>query len=185
MSRSPRCTFIGATLAVGFVEVVDHRMWEVLPVAAIPLYFAYRIYCDYVGRLNDAHRQYRDPQFARLRHVGRGQQRPGDVVERYSRTDRRLYPRTSAGPFARRRHARPRQYRAAASDQRGVERSDSPNAIARQAAFGCGCADSAGQSPSGWRWRHAALAGHHRSDARRTRTQAKRRAVRACGGRCE
>jgi diguanylate cyclase (GGDEF)-like protein/PAS domain S-box-containing protein len=49
--------FIGASLAVGLVEVVDHRMWEVLPVAAVPLYFAYRAYCAYVNRLEDEHRR--------------------------------------------------------------------------------------------------------------------------------
>ena len=40
--------FIGASLAVGLVEVIDHRMWEVVPVAAVPLYFAYRAYCAHV-----------------------------------------------------------------------------------------------------------------------------------------
>jgi diguanylate cyclase (GGDEF)-like protein/PAS domain S-box-containing protein len=49
--------FIGASLAVGLVEVIDHRMWEVLPVAAVPLYFAYRAYCAYGNRLEDEHRQ--------------------------------------------------------------------------------------------------------------------------------
>ena len=42
---------IGATLAVGLVEIIDHRMWELLPVAAVPLYFAYRAYRDHVHRL--------------------------------------------------------------------------------------------------------------------------------------
>ena len=42
--------FIGASLAVGFVMVIDQRMWEVVPVAAVPLYFAYRAYCDHVIR---------------------------------------------------------------------------------------------------------------------------------------
>src|SRR5258705_107608 len=41
---------IGASLAVGFVELIDHRMWEVFPVAAAPLYFAYRAYCAHVTR---------------------------------------------------------------------------------------------------------------------------------------
>src|SRR5579859_1091473 len=36
---------IGASLAVGLVEVIDHRMWAVLPVAALPLFFACRAYC--------------------------------------------------------------------------------------------------------------------------------------------
>ena len=52
-SMLPGCPnyFIGASLAVGLVEVIDHRMWEVLPVAAVPLYFAYRAYCAHVNRL--------------------------------------------------------------------------------------------------------------------------------------
>jgi diguanylate cyclase (GGDEF)-like protein/PAS domain S-box-containing protein len=49
--------FIGASLAVGLVEVLDYRMWGVLPVAAVPLYFAYRAYCDHVSGLEDEHRR--------------------------------------------------------------------------------------------------------------------------------
>jgi diguanylate cyclase (GGDEF)-like protein/PAS domain S-box-containing protein len=48
---------IGAGLAVGLVEVIHHRMWEVLAVAAVPLYFAYRIYSDYMTRIEQEHRQ--------------------------------------------------------------------------------------------------------------------------------
>lgn len=48
---------IAASLAVGFVEVIDHRMWEVLAVGAVPLYFSYRSYCDYVNRLVDESRR--------------------------------------------------------------------------------------------------------------------------------
>src|SRR5437879_1225553 len=49
--------FIGASLAVGLAELIDHRTWEVFPVAAVPLYFAYRAYCAYGDRLEDEHRQ--------------------------------------------------------------------------------------------------------------------------------
>jgi diguanylate cyclase (GGDEF)-like protein/PAS domain S-box-containing protein len=49
--------FIGAGVAVGLVEVIDHRMWEVLPVAAVPLYFAYRAYCAFLDRLEGEHRR--------------------------------------------------------------------------------------------------------------------------------
>ena len=49
--------FIGASLAVGFVAIVDHRMWELVPVAAVPLYFAYRAYCAHVIRFDEEHRQ--------------------------------------------------------------------------------------------------------------------------------
>jgi diguanylate cyclase (GGDEF)-like protein/PAS domain S-box-containing protein len=50
---------IGACLAVGFVEAIDHRNWQVLPVAVAPLYFAYRAYCAHLRRL-DKGRRYRE-----------------------------------------------------------------------------------------------------------------------------
>jgi diguanylate cyclase (GGDEF)-like protein/PAS domain S-box-containing protein len=49
--------FIGASLAVGIAEVIDRRYWEVLPVAALPLYFGYRAYCAHVNRLEEEHRR--------------------------------------------------------------------------------------------------------------------------------
>ena len=49
--------FIGASVGVGLVEVIDHRMWEVLPVAAVPLYFVYRAYCAHLNRLEEEHRR--------------------------------------------------------------------------------------------------------------------------------
>jgi diguanylate cyclase (GGDEF)-like protein/PAS domain S-box-containing protein len=49
--------FTGAGVAVGFVEIIDHRIWELLPVAAIPLYCALRTYGDYVDRLDAEHRR--------------------------------------------------------------------------------------------------------------------------------
>ncbi len=48
---------IGASLAVGLIEVIDHRMWEVLPVAAVPLYFVARAYCAHVNRLEEEQRR--------------------------------------------------------------------------------------------------------------------------------
>jgi len=47
---------IGASVAVGLVELIDHRAWEVLPVAAVPLYFAYRAYRAQVNGLEEEHR---------------------------------------------------------------------------------------------------------------------------------
>ena len=47
--------FIGASLAVGVIEVVDHQMWGVVPVAAVPLYFGYQAYCAHVNRVDEAH----------------------------------------------------------------------------------------------------------------------------------
>src|SRR5258706_3490342 len=48
---------IGASLAVGLVEVIDHRNWQVLSVAAVPLFFAYRAYSAHVNRLEEEHRR--------------------------------------------------------------------------------------------------------------------------------
>jgi diguanylate cyclase (GGDEF)-like protein/PAS domain S-box-containing protein len=48
---------IGTSIAVGLVEVIDHRNWQVFSVAAVPLYFAYRAYCAHVTRLEEDHRR--------------------------------------------------------------------------------------------------------------------------------
>ena len=48
---------VGASVAAGLVEAIDHRMWAVLPVSAASLFFAYRAYADYVIRLEDEHRR--------------------------------------------------------------------------------------------------------------------------------
>ena len=45
--------FIGAGIAVGFVELVHHRAWEVLPIAAAPLYLAYHAYNGHVRRFRE------------------------------------------------------------------------------------------------------------------------------------
>jgi diguanylate cyclase (GGDEF)-like protein/PAS domain S-box-containing protein len=48
---------VGAALAVGVVELIAHRNWEIAPVAVVPLFFAYRRYADYLGRLEEEHRR--------------------------------------------------------------------------------------------------------------------------------
>ena len=48
---------IGAGVAAGLVELIAHRTWEVLPVAFVPVFFAFRAYTDYMGRLEDGHRR--------------------------------------------------------------------------------------------------------------------------------
>jgi diguanylate cyclase (GGDEF)-like protein/PAS domain S-box-containing protein len=48
---------VGASLAVGFVEVIDDRNWQVLLVAAGPLYFAYRAYSAHVNGLEEERRR--------------------------------------------------------------------------------------------------------------------------------
>ena len=49
---------IGAGLAVGLIEIIDHQLWEVLPVAAVPLFFAHRAYCAYVSQIAHEHRSH-------------------------------------------------------------------------------------------------------------------------------
>ena len=49
--------FVGAGFAVGLVELIAHRNWHVLSVAAVPLFFAFRAYTDYLRRLEDEHRR--------------------------------------------------------------------------------------------------------------------------------
>ena len=48
---------VGASVAAGLVAVVDRQMWEVLPAAAVSLFFVYRMYADYVGRLEEDRRR--------------------------------------------------------------------------------------------------------------------------------
>jgi diguanylate cyclase (GGDEF)-like protein/PAS domain S-box-containing protein len=50
---------IGAAVAVGLVEAIDDRNWQVMVVAALPLCFAYRAYYAYVTRLAQD-RRYRE-----------------------------------------------------------------------------------------------------------------------------
>ena len=47
---------IGAGLAIGLIEIIDHQLWEVLPVAALPLFFAHRAYCSHVSQIESEHR---------------------------------------------------------------------------------------------------------------------------------
>ena len=49
--------FIGASVAVGLAELMAHRAWELLPVAAVPVYLANRLYRDFVSRLEDDDRR--------------------------------------------------------------------------------------------------------------------------------
>ena len=49
--------FVGASVAVGAVEMIVQRKWEVLVVTAAPLYLAYRVYCDHVSQLEQEQRR--------------------------------------------------------------------------------------------------------------------------------
>jgi diguanylate cyclase (GGDEF)-like protein/PAS domain S-box-containing protein len=48
---------LGAGAAAALVEVIDRRMWDIAPVVAASLFFAYRIYVDYMYRLEEEHRR--------------------------------------------------------------------------------------------------------------------------------
>src|SRR5262245_59916059 len=50
--------FIGASFAVGPLGIIDARAWEILPVAAVPLFFIYRAYVAYVERLDEQQRRH-------------------------------------------------------------------------------------------------------------------------------
>jgi diguanylate cyclase (GGDEF)-like protein/PAS domain S-box-containing protein len=49
--------YLGATVAVGLAMMIGQQMWELLPVAVIPLYSAYRAYRSFVVRLDEEHRR--------------------------------------------------------------------------------------------------------------------------------
>jgi diguanylate cyclase (GGDEF)-like protein/PAS domain S-box-containing protein len=48
---------VGASVAALLVEMIQRRLWAVLPVAAASLWFAYQVYADYVTRLEEEHRR--------------------------------------------------------------------------------------------------------------------------------
>ncbi|MGH9308171.1 MAG: PAS domain S-box protein, partial [Vicinamibacterales bacterium] len=48
---------VGATVAAALAELIDRRMWELLPVAVASLFVLYRTYADYVSRLEEVHRR--------------------------------------------------------------------------------------------------------------------------------
>jgi diguanylate cyclase (GGDEF)-like protein/PAS domain S-box-containing protein len=48
---------LGAGIATVVVQVIDRRLWNIAPVIAVALFFAYRTYADYVHRLEDQHRR--------------------------------------------------------------------------------------------------------------------------------
>jgi diguanylate cyclase (GGDEF)-like protein/PAS domain S-box-containing protein len=49
--------FIGASVAVAVVEVLNHRMWEIVPAAMVPLYCAYRAYSAGTYRVEEEQRR--------------------------------------------------------------------------------------------------------------------------------
>ena len=149
---------IGASLAVGLVEVIDHRNWQVLPVAAVPLYFAYRAYCAHVNRLEEEHRRREvieslDQGMSVVDSNGRVTLW-NDALERILGCPReRALGRSLVGAVpALGKTELPR-----AIDD-ALTNSEPPDARAPRAAFCRGCADSAGQNSPRCRRRDAALA---------------------------
>jgi diguanylate cyclase (GGDEF)-like protein/PAS domain S-box-containing protein len=55
--RSWPTYFVGASLAAGLAELVDHRLWGVVPVTAVPLYLVYRAYAGHLRRIQDDQRR--------------------------------------------------------------------------------------------------------------------------------
>jgi diguanylate cyclase (GGDEF)-like protein/PAS domain S-box-containing protein len=48
---------VGASLAVALAALIEHRMWDVLALCSVPLYFACRDYCAHLARIEDEHRR--------------------------------------------------------------------------------------------------------------------------------
>jgi diguanylate cyclase (GGDEF)-like protein/PAS domain S-box-containing protein len=48
---------IGASVAVLVVELIDRRLWQALPVLAVPMFFAHRAYRDYGRQLDEDRRR--------------------------------------------------------------------------------------------------------------------------------
>ncbi len=48
---------VGASIAAGLVALIESQLWEILPVAAASLCFAYGPYADYVKQLDEKHRR--------------------------------------------------------------------------------------------------------------------------------
>ena len=49
--------FVGASVAVGLATMISLRLWEVVPVLSVPLYFAYRAYAAYVRWREEEYRR--------------------------------------------------------------------------------------------------------------------------------
>ena len=48
---------LGAGVATFVVQVIDRGLWNIAPVVAVALFFAYRTYADYVQQIEDQHRR--------------------------------------------------------------------------------------------------------------------------------
>ena len=171
--------FIGAAIAVAVVELIARRNWELLPVAAVPLFFALRTYGDYMRRVEDAHR--RSEVIDSLEQgmcVVDGSGRVtlwNDTLERIAGVSRELAlgaPLVSAMPALANTEL-PRAIGEALKDR-------TPRDIAKcSAGARRRSADAAGQVTPGVGWPDAALARHHGPNERGPFSEAQRRAARA------
>ena len=57
MLRGVPSYYLGATVVVALVTLVSRQMWELLPLAVVPLYSAYCAYHAFVARLDEEHRR--------------------------------------------------------------------------------------------------------------------------------
>jgi len=48
---------VGASMAVGSAELIDHRAWELLVIAAVPMFFAHRVYKAHLDGLAEEERR--------------------------------------------------------------------------------------------------------------------------------
>ena len=173
--------FIGAAIAVGAVELIDHQMWEVLPVVVVPLYFMLRTYRDYVSRLDDEHRRSEvieslDQGMCVVDGAGRVTLW-NDALERIAGVSRQKALGDSlvgAVPILANTEL-PRAVTETLKDR-------TPRMIAHLPTGACcGRARSACQGTSGFGGLDAPVARHHRTNTGRTRVEAQRRAARARG----
>ena len=49
--------FVGAGVAVAIAELIAHHIWQLMPVAFVPLFFGFRAYVDYMRRIEDEQRR--------------------------------------------------------------------------------------------------------------------------------
>ena len=57
VARNSPAYFIGASLAMGVIDIVSRSMWAALPIAAVPLYCAYRLHSSGLDRYEEEYRR--------------------------------------------------------------------------------------------------------------------------------
>ncbi len=163
---------IGAGLAIGLIEIINYELWEVLPVAAVPLFFAHRAYCSHVSQIEYEHRSLEaieslDEGIAVIDSRGLITLWNHALEHMVDCSRERALGRglLDAVPVL-------RTQRRAANTRRCDRASESANAAALRRAVGSGAAGPAGDHPP-CRWqRDAAVAGRDRAEAFGVRRQA-------------